>query len=190
MDKQNARIEELLAKMEKQSARIEELLAKEEIKETLYRLARGTDRQDAALIKSCYHPDAVDDHGLYKQKGHDFAELVARSTLGHCQHFVGQISIQLKGNVAFVETYNEYHHIMEATDTTELRDDFIGSRWLDRFEKRGDGPWLIANRVVCWDWRFFLPASAQRRQPDTCVWGARGELDGSYHIEKLTSKKG
>jgi len=38
------------------------------------RLARGTDRRDAALIRSCYHADAVDDHGAFRGGPAEFAE--------------------------------------------------------------------------------------------------------------------
>ena len=36
---------------------VDELLAREEIGDVIKRLARGTDRLDAELIESCYHPD-------------------------------------------------------------------------------------------------------------------------------------
>jgi len=166
------------------NAKIDELLAKEEIREAIYRCARGTDRQDAAMIRSCYHPDGIDDHGLYKQKGHDFAGLVERSTLGGAHHIIGQIIfVEFKGNVAYTESTVEYHNVAEATESMDIRDDFIGARYLDRFEKRGDGPWLIAYRRVVWDWRYYLPASAKKRNmPATCVWYAKGSKDESYHI--------
>ena len=39
------------------------LVSKDEIRDVLMRYARGVDRGEADLITSCYHPDAVDDHG-------------------------------------------------------------------------------------------------------------------------------
>ena len=47
------------------SAALQRLLDKQEIYEVLCRYCRGIDRLDEPLVRSCYHPDAVDNHGLY-----------------------------------------------------------------------------------------------------------------------------
>ena len=50
--------------------------AKEQIRDVLYRYARGADRCDLELFKSCYHPDATDCHWFYNGNADDFADWV------------------------------------------------------------------------------------------------------------------
>src|SRR5207253_3010770 len=38
---------------------------KHEITEVLYRYCRAIDRLDEELVRSCYHPDGVDEHGSF-----------------------------------------------------------------------------------------------------------------------------
>lgn len=45
--------------------RLQRLLDEAEIREVMCRGARAIDRLDMELLRSCYHPDAVDDHGVY-----------------------------------------------------------------------------------------------------------------------------
>ncbi|MEY3566868.1 MAG: hypothetical protein RLZ19_882, partial [Actinomycetota bacterium] len=44
---------------------IDEVVAREHIRDVVYRYARGVDRRDFDLVRSCYHPDATDDHGPF-----------------------------------------------------------------------------------------------------------------------------
>ena len=39
-----------------------EMLAKHRIREVLSRYARAIDRGDGELLRTCYHPDAVEEH--------------------------------------------------------------------------------------------------------------------------------
>ena len=132
---------------------LRELLDEREIREVLARYCRGVDRLDEAMIRSCYHPDASDDHGMYKGPGVDFAafcvkalELHAAATL----HVLGQSLIEFEASgVARAETYVIAHHRCERDGVDLL--ETVGARYVDRFEQRG-GPWKIADRVVVVDW--------------------------------------
>ncbi len=44
---------------------ISEIIARGEIADVLHTYAHEADRCDWALVRSCYHPDAYDDHGLH-----------------------------------------------------------------------------------------------------------------------------
>jgi hypothetical protein len=44
----------------------QELQDKAEIREVHMRYCRGIDRMDFDLVRSCYHPDAIDRHGAYE----------------------------------------------------------------------------------------------------------------------------
>ena len=58
---------------------LETLIAKQEITDVVYRYARGIDRLDFELVKSCYHPDAYDDHGAFKGSVDEFVEATAET---------------------------------------------------------------------------------------------------------------
>lgn len=137
----------------------DDLLAKDEIREVLARLARGTDRRDAALIRSCYHADAVDDHGAFRGSPAEFAEWVPKALgiFASTMHVLGNIAIELDGDTARVETYCTAHHVYPADNPDGARDNVLGLRYVDRFERRG-GAWLIAHRLCVYDYSLCVPA--------------------------------
>ena len=75
---------------------IETLLAKQEITDVVYRYARGIDRMDFELVRSCYHPDAYDDHGAFKGNVDEFISMVEdfmpRWTA--TMHFMGNLKVR------------------------------------------------------------------------------------------------
>ena len=48
----------------------------EEIRQLLYRYARGVDRADIDIIRSVYAPGGTDRHGPFDGPGEEFAEVV------------------------------------------------------------------------------------------------------------------
>ncbi|HXW08993.1 MAG TPA: nuclear transport factor 2 family protein, partial [Steroidobacteraceae bacterium] len=59
--------------VEQSAAPLERLLARDGIHEVLARYARGVDRADAELLKSCYHADAIEEHGgTYTGNAHEY----------------------------------------------------------------------------------------------------------------------
>ena len=42
---------------------VQRMLDKDDIRDAIYRYARGVDRGDLALIRTAYHADAWDEHG-------------------------------------------------------------------------------------------------------------------------------
>ena len=72
---------------------VDDLLAKEEIREVIFRYARGIDRMDFDLVTACYHADAYDDHGTFQGNVPDFIEM-CRGFLPRfvcTQHFMGNM---------------------------------------------------------------------------------------------------
>jgi ketosteroid isomerase-like protein len=159
-----------------------ELLAREEIRSVLMRLARGTDRRDRELILSCYHPDGFDDHGGYQGDPKGFAEWVPQvlSLFEITQHVLGNLSIEIEGDVAHCETYCTAHHIFPASDPGGARDSIMGLRYLDRFEKRGAGPWLIARRVCAYDYTYVAPIGERWPLDPPFITGTTDRGDPSY----------
>lgn len=124
-----------------------------QILDTLYRYCRGIDRLDEELVRSCYHPDAIDNHGLYSGSVDHFVENAFRrqsTTVIVASHTMHQSLIEVEGDAAVVETYaNAVERSRD--DADRLIDTLVGLRYIDRFERRG-GPWLIARRTVVIDW--------------------------------------
>jgi hypothetical protein len=144
------------------------LLDERAIHELLTRYSRGVDRCDEELLRSCYHPDATDDHGWYKGLGTDFArEVVARHKGGpHTQHAISNVRLDVRGDVAYGETYVT---LRTTGPDGELVSGF--GRYIDRFERRG-GEWRIADRKVTLegappgrDLSMFLQATQDRTDP-------------------------
>ena len=134
-------------------ADLETLLAHHEITQVIYRYARGIDRLDFDLVRSCYHPDAYDDHGTMKGDVDTFIEGCRRflPRFEATQHFMGNLLIEVDGDRARAETYTVAYHRKKNPDGTG-KDDVWGIRYVDRFERRDD-VWKIAHRVVAQEWR-------------------------------------
>src|SRR2546430_9175381 len=92
---------------------VDDLLAREEIGDVVKDLARGTDRLDAELMASCYHPDGTDDHNVFRGTGTEFAGWVV-DTLPHfaaTMHFIGSPRVRRGVDTAHVDTYCVAHHV-------------------------------------------------------------------------------
>ena len=70
----------------------DDLIAREQIRDVVYRYARGVDRRDFALVRGCYHPDATDDHGRFVGNGWEFAERVV-GTRADVHHEIGRAHV-------------------------------------------------------------------------------------------------
>lgn len=141
---------------------VEELWAREQIRDVLYRYARAIDRYDVDLVRSCYHADASDAHGVYQGDLEGFIELVHRfrgpaSDFGIMQHVVTNILIERRGDVAEVESYL-LNELVPRDPGSGLPDVLVGGRFLDRFEFR-DGHWAIAARRLVFDYSRMRPST-------------------------------
>ena len=158
-------------------SKIEALIARQEIADVIYRYARGIDRLDFDLVRTCYHPDAYDDHGSFSGNVEDFitaaTEFLARWTA--TQHFMGNMLIEVDGDRARAETYAVAYHRREDSNG-DGKDDVMGIRYVDRFEKRNDD-WRIAHRVVSNEWRRVDPVTGARGRNKIGVWGQRDDGD-------------
>src|SRR5579862_7793786 len=129
---------------------VQELVDRMEIEKCITRIARGMDRHDTELAKSGFHPGARDDHVVWigpagevlegMEAGHD------QSLRGH-QHYITNMTIDIDGDVAHVETYN----IMGGTAVDSWEMVIGGGRYIDRLEKR-DGVWGVTDRVSILHW--------------------------------------
>ena len=126
------------------------LADRQAIHDCLMRYSRGVDRLDRELILSCYHPDAVDDHGVFIGDRDEFAGwVIAMHTATHVlhQHAIFNVFVDLDGDAAHTESYYMFVGLNRKGAPLAMS----GGRYLDRFEKR-DGRWAIAARVCIRDW--------------------------------------
>lgn len=140
---------------------LDELLAKFEIHEVMMRYCRGVNRLDPDLVRSCYHPDAYEDHGASQGNALDFAAGFSPERFTAFKsmfHLVGNELVELDGDRAAHEAYFVGCH-RSVDDAGGEFDIFFGGRYLSRFERRNGGPWLIAHRTVVHDWSRIDPAA-------------------------------
>ena len=156
--------------------RLREVADKIEITEVLTRYCRGLDRLDPKLLSSIYHDDAMDHHGPFDKLGKELApELVkmVREGTDGAMHLLTNVSIELKGDTAWTESYlvTMMNHAGTYQD--------IGARFVDRFERRG-GPWKIAERLMILEFVRATPMGEPSPMLGAFSRGARDHTDPSY----------
>ncbi len=135
---------------------IQSLLDRAAIWQVLQNYARGLDRLDTALTRSCYWDDCIEDHGHFVGTPDDFipwANDVSRS-FASSQHGLLNHTCDLQGDDAYTETYFQFTGI-RATSPHFLST----GRYIDHFQKRG-GEWRFKNRITIVEGKFDLPESA------------------------------
>jgi hypothetical protein len=137
------------------------LASRLQILDCIYRIARGVDRLDRALVLSGYHEDALDDHATFVggPKGFvDYAFELHQDAHKSTAHIICNHVCEIEGDVAHAETY----YIFASENTVGPPYSLAGGRYVDRFERR-DGRWAIALRkcVVAWNTTPDSPVSQQ-----------------------------
>lgn len=129
---------------------IRELHDKQAIREVICNFVRALDRQDRELLLSCFHPDGLDDHGMFVGSGADFFDWTDPSHLRFFrthQHHVTNHVCELAGDVAHCETYWMFAGMTKEGDHLAT----YGGRYVDRMQ-RCDGEWRIAARKLLVEW--------------------------------------
>jgi hypothetical protein len=160
-----------------------ELLDRAAIREVLARYCRAADRCDEELLRSCYHPDALDRHGRFDGSADDFAAWVIhvqRTSSITTQHAVSNVVIELAGTTAWVESAFMATHVRPAAEGfDEPFLDIFWGRYVDRFEQR-DGVWAIESREVVHDWSERRACGPRMPHVETYRAGRRDQEDISY----------
>jgi ketosteroid isomerase-like protein len=163
-----------------------------EIRAVLARYARGIDRFDADLVRSCYHDDATHLHGGYRGSAEGFIEYALQwaDKVDWWTHWLCQSTIELDGDSAWVETYCLCLTRMRpeaarassldglATDTSQV-DRIANIRYVDHFERR-DGVWRIARRKLIYQPGRIDPVIIDAALAEGSLRGANGRDDPSY----------
>jgi ketosteroid isomerase-like protein len=158
------------------TSQLQLLLDRQAIADCVHRYCRGIDRSDVDIVASCYHDDAVDDHGHYVGSGRGLGEWAndrMRALLGN-QHHITTHNVELAGESAHSEAY--YFVTMRQPDgTTKL----VSGRYLDRLERR-DGEWRIAERVCMVETIADVPTADMDDADRTYAPAAKDRSDRSY----------
>lgn len=88
-------------------------------------------------------------------------------------HTLSNVLIWVAGDAAVSESYCMAYHRIPSRGGGQT-DQPGGIRYVDRFERRGGGPWLIAHRVVVWDWNRVDPVMREWVIRDGWTVGQRG----------------
>lgn len=146
---------------------------KQELLELVMRYCRAVDRCDLDLLLSCFHPDAIDDHGTFKGRPADvFPPILERfRTMAPMQHLLSNAMFEVEGDVA----YGEYYMSVRIADAgpSSVPDPF--GRNLDRYERRA-GEWRIIERRVIIE--RFEPRAGQ--DMSGLLVGSKDRSDPSY----------
>jgi SnoaL-like domain len=165
---------------------LERLCDHEEIRQLLYRYARGVDRADLELLQSVYAEGGTDHHGPFDGPGVDFAHVVvdgARTVWDAVgNHHITNHYIELDGDKARAEVYFLACHPHMDNGRPELA--IMSGRYLDELEKL-DGKWGIVRRIVVSDWtrnHFDGPEWEKTTERGGYIGGRRGRADRSYEL--------
>ena len=131
---------------------IDDLAARAQIADVLARYARGIDRIDVDLLRSCYHHDATEDRGRYRGGVDGFLEWVVETleSFESTWHLIGTPLIEIRDGIAHVESYCLGVQRTRPDAHGGREDRLIPCRYVDRFERR-HGEWRIAARTAVYE---------------------------------------
>jgi hypothetical protein len=151
------------------------------ITRVLLRYCRGADRCDEELIRSAYHPDAIDIHGSYKGSAAEYAAWAVETSLARydaTQHLLGNVILEFgPPGTAFVESAFIGVHVPKGAAGRRI--ELLGGRYVDLFERRA-GDWRISRRTVVVDWSSVHESDGQFPAIGSFVAGRRDRTDVSY----------
>jgi SnoaL-like domain len=174
---------------------VEEWFEKLTIQEAVLRYARAVDRSDWDGVRAAYHQDAFDDHGEFKGSVDELiAWLEQRFTGAETgMHFIGNCLVEIvRADLALAETYFVSHRLRPATNDVERAQcgadgAFCRQGWgryVDRFERRADKVWRVAQRTVVMDSIVQMTVPNALREGIT-VWGQRNSSDWLFQSQAM-----
>lgn len=139
------------------------------IQDVLYRYCRGIDRRNSDWVRSAFHPDAHDSHGVYNGDIEGFIRFFEdrHRFIDMSMHHIGNMLIEfVSPDTALVESYCFVTQRYRADEGAKsMRSAIAGGndtkvdkvvdmnmlvRYVDRITKR-NGEWKIIDRCTVWD---------------------------------------
>ena len=162
------------------NAKLTAMLDREEVKDIPHRFARGLDRCDRTLIESCFHPEGVDDHGIFKGSAAEFCDWVMEELkkFNSTQHLITTQKVEISGSSAVCESYFiSFHSVPTPNGSKEV---IVAGRYIDVMEKHEEN-WKIKLRRCIFDWNRVADASPiPAPNPDPRHTGKNSAEDASY----------
>jgi hypothetical protein len=151
-----------------------------DIQDVLQRYSRAVDRDDWALLRTCYHHGAIDEHGRYNGDIDGLIEWLKRempkyqSTM-HCIH---NMLVDIHGDRAVAETYCVAYHRVRPDEHGTQHDRVIGVRYIDQL--RHEEAWRIDHRKCVYEFCRVDPVPPGSELVAAYARGVRGGSDPSY----------
>lgn len=164
------------------------MVDKQKITDLVYAYCKAADRCDTDLMRTLYHEDAIDEHGVFfSGLAKDFIDKLPEieAPMDILHHNITTINIKLDGDYAEGEIYMIAMHSGRIED--RKFDLLVGGRYFDKYEKR-DGVWKISHRAIVADWAHYdEPSIIALDNPmiEGALIGKRGAHDPSYSFFKL-----
>ena len=167
-----------------------------DIQDVIYRWARLVDRKEWALASSVFHPEAYDEHGMYRGNVEGLLSWMQErhKIIDQSMHHIGNILIEFTGsNTALVESYviayqryasggkegraSRVAALGEQLGKLDVPvDAVLNARYVDNFEKRGD-EWRILKRITVFEGRYLTVAEPGSALDPAWVAAKRDETD-------------
>ena len=143
--------------------------------------ARGVDRLDWEVVRSCFHSDArirfgqeTDLDTFIENASRGLAEGYSATT-----HHVSNVLVQVNGDAAVAESYVLCGYRAPGTEhEADIQFTWAG-RHLDEFAFR-DGAWRITRRTAVHEWTTLAPVMGTWHPADAFVQGKRSREDIVY----------
>lgn len=145
------------------------------VSDVLATYCRGVDRRDWDLVRAAFHPEAVDDHGVFVGSIDGMIDWMTErhQDITSSMHVLGQSYRRMTSpTVVVAETYCitfQTHRAADASDQPVQVQ--VRCRYLDEITLR-DRQWRIAHRTVVFE-------SAQQEQAMATPENSGGARDGS-----------
>lgn len=158
-----------------------------EIHDVVLRYCRGIDRLDLELVRSAYHPGAIDHHTGFDGTVEEYLPWVraALERFTGTLHVVANHIAEIDGDVAVAETYCNASHWGEPLDDPR-RNFTSGSRYVDVMTREA-GRWAIKER---WSVREWTRSDAGRLMPKEGSGPnpARDRTDPVYRAQEIAAR--
>jgi len=148
-------------------AQIAVLADRTAVSEVPLRYARGVDRRDWDLVRSCFTADAFVQGSRTTAPLDQYLDILQPAVERYptTMHFMGNQLVELTGDTARVETYAvAFHFAGDPPGISHPEDLVLGVRYHDTVARRA-GSWKITHRQVDADWQRSAPGPEREVRP-------------------------
>ncbi len=141
--------DDLLTRLDELTREVAYLRDRQDILDCISRYPRGIDRMDMDILRSVYHPDAIDEHGSKVTDRAGFLQFIdsIRDDFRMRLHNITTHNCEIDGRESHCDSY-----VLFGLATNDGKNVLLGGgRYVDRLEKR-EGAWKIAHRRTFVDW--------------------------------------